>query len=224
MTDRPITSILFDLDNTLIDRSEAFERLFGHWYDTLPTPDRPPDREEFVSRMARYGIGYAPIPEIYEEMLEVWLGSFSSLDAAVEAHFAMMPAVVGLHPDTEAMLKWFRDEGVPVGVVTNGGTETQWGKLRKTGIADLVTACVVSQEFGAWKPDPAIFNHALHLIGAGAESTLFVGDNSEHDILGAIGVGMRTAWMRLGREWEIESARPDYVLNAVWEAEGLVSV
>ena len=174
--------------------------------------------------MARYGIGYAPIPEIYEEMLEVWLGSFSSLDAAVEAHFAMMPEVVGLHPNTEAMLKRFRDEGIPVGVVTNGGTETQWGKLRKTGIADLVTACVVSQEFGAWKPDPAIFNHALHLIGADAESTLFVGDNSEHDILGAIGVGMRTAWMSLDREWEIESAYPDYILNAVWEAEGLVSV
>ena len=83
---------------------------------------------------------------------------------------------------------------------------------------------VVSEEFGAWKPDPAIFNHALELIGADAESTVFVGDNSEHDILGAIGVGMRTAWMSLGREWEIESARPDYVLNAVWEAEGLVSV
>lgn len=223
-TERPITSVLFDLDNTLIDRSEAFRRLFGHWYDTLPAPDRPPDREAFVSRMARYGIGYAPIPEIYEEMLEVWLGSFPSLDAAEEAHFAMMPEVVGLHPNTETMLKGFRDKGIPVGVVTNGGTETQWGKLRKTGIADLVTACVVSQEFGSWKPDPAVFNHALHLIGADAESTLFVGDNSEHDILGAIGVGMRTAWMCLGREWEIESARPDHILNAVWEAEGLVSV
>ena len=223
MSDQPITAVLFDLDNTLIDRSEAFGRLFGHWYDTLPLPDRPPDREAFVSRMARYGIGYAPIPEIYEEMLEVWLGSFPSLDAAVEAHFAMMPEVVGLHPKTEAMLKAFRDKGVPVGVVTNGGTETQWGKLRKTGIADVVTACIVSEEFGAWKPDPAIFDHALCLIRGDAESTLFVGDNSEHDIMGAAGVGMRTAWMCLGREWEIESARPDFILNAVWEAEGLVS-
>ena len=221
---QPITAVLFDLDNTLIDRYEAFARLFGHWYDTLPTPERPPDREEFVSRMARHGIGYAPLPDIYEEMLEVWMGSFPSLDAAVEAHFDMMPEVVGLHPKTEAMLKRFRNKGVPVGVVTNGGTETQWGKLRKTGIADLVMACVVSEEFGAWKPDPAIFNHALEMIGADAEYTLFVGDNSEHDILGAIGVGMRTAWMSLGREWDIGSARPDYVLNAVWEAEGLVSV
>ena len=223
MSQVPITAVLFDLDNTLIDRSEAFERLFGHWYDTLPDTGRPPDREAFVSRMANYGIGYAPIPDIYTEMLEVWLGSFSSLDAAVEAHFAAMPEMVGLDPKTDAMLRRFRDKGVPVGVVTNGGSETQWGKLRNTGIADLVTACVVSEEFGAWKPAPAIFEHALKLIGAEAESTVFVGDNSEHDILGAIGVGMRTAWMSLGREWEIESGRPDYVLDAVWEAEDIVA-
>ena len=223
MSPRPITAVLFDLDNTLIDRHEAFARLFGHWYDTLPAPERPPDREEFVSRMANYGIGYAPIPDIYREMLELWLGSFPSLDAAVEAHFSAMPDMVGLDPKTDAMLRQFKDQGVPVGVVTNGGTETQWGKLRKTGIADLVTACVVSEEFGAWKPDPAIFEGALGLIGAEAASTVFVGDNAEHDILGAIGVGMRTAWMSLGREWQIEPERPDYALNAVWEAEDIVA-
>ena len=219
----PITAVLFDLDNTLIDRSQAFEKLFGHWYDTLPTTDRPPDRDAFVSRMANYGIGYAPIPDIYREMLGLWLGSFSSLDAAVEAHFRAMPEMVGLHPKTRAMLKRFRNKGVTVGVVTNGGTETQWGKLRKTGIADMVTACVVSEEFGVWKPDPAIFERALALIGAEAGSTVFVGDNAEHDILGATGVGMRTAWMSLGRKWEIEPERPDYVLNAVWEAEDIVA-
>lgn len=224
MSQSPITAVLFDLDNTLIDRYEAFARLFGHWYDTLPAPDRPPDREEFVSRMANYGIGYAPRPEILTDMLNVWPGSFPNLDSALEVHSELMPEVVAIDTKTRVMLERFRARGVSVGVVTNGTTETQWGKLRKTGIADLVTACVVSEEFGVWKPDPAIFEHALGLIGAEAGSTVFVGDNSEHDILGAIGVGMRTAWIRLGREWEIESSRPDFILNAVWEAEGLVSV
>ncbi len=223
MTDLPVNAVLFDLDNTLIDRSEAFARLFGHWYDTLPASNRPADRDEFVSLMARRGIGYAPMPDIYRDMLSVWPGSFPSLEAALEAHFSMMPEMAGVDSRTESMLRRFKGRNTPVGVVTNGGTEAQWGKLRKTGIAALVSACVVSEEFGAWKPDAAIFNHALGLIGADADSTLFVGDNPEHDILGAIGVGMRTAWIRLGREWEIESARPDYALNAVWEVEYLIS-
>ena len=224
MSDFPITAVLFDLDNTLIDRSEAFAKLFDHWYATLPSANRPADRQKFVERMASHAIGYAPIPDIYSDMLQIWLGSFSSLDAAVESHFRAMPDMVGLHPKTEAMLKRLRKAKVPMGVVTNGAEETQWSKLRNTGIADLVNGCVVSEQFGAWKPDPAIFNHALELIGAKAETTIFVGDNPAHDILGAIEVGMRTAWIRMGREWESESARPDYILNAVWETEPLVSI
>ena len=86
-----------------------------------------------MSRMARRGNGYEPIPDIYQDMLGGWPGSFSSLDAAVEAHSNMLPKVVALNPETEAMLKRFRSHGVPVGVVTNGGSQTQWGKLRNTG-------------------------------------------------------------------------------------------
>ena len=222
MTAHPIKSVLFDLDNTLIDRSEAFARLFEQWYQTLPSIGRPIDREEFVSWMARRGNGYEPIPDIYQDMLNDWPGSFSSLDAAVEAHFNTMPNVVGLHSKTEAMLRRFRSLGVPVGVVTNGDSKTQWGKLRNTGIAALVEACIVSEDFGTWKPDPAIFRHALELIGAEAESTLFVGDNVEHDIIGAFRMNMRTAWMSLGRAWGAKSPYPDYVVNKVWEVERLV--
>ena len=161
MTDQPIKSVLFDLDNTLIDRAMAFAQIFEHWYHRLPTTDRPQDKAEFVSRMARRGHGYEPIPYIYQDMLDEWPGCFPSLQAATQAHFDMMPKAVRLHLKTEVMLKRFRSRGVPVGVVTNGGSETQWGKLRNTGIATLAVACVVSEDVGARKPDPAIFGHAL---------------------------------------------------------------
>ena len=222
MTNRPIESVLFDLDNTLIDRSKAFARLFEHWYQILPLTGRPVDVAAFVSRMARRGNGYEPITDIYQDMLDEWPGSFSSLDAAVETHFNMMPKVVTLHPKTEAMLRRFRSNGVPVGVVTNGSSKTQWGKLRNTGIAALVEACVVSEDLGTRKPNPAIFLHAVELIGAEAESTLFVGDNVEQDIIGAFQVNMQTAWMSLGRTWEAKIPYPDYVVNEVWEVNRLV--
>lgn len=223
-SDQSIEAVLFDLDNTLIDRTLAFRRLFEHWYDTLTAPARPDDRQAFVTRMAVYGNEFVAVSEIYEDMLDVWPGSFPSLDSAVDTHFMKMPDMVGMDSRTQSMLKRFKEAGVPVGVVTNGGTVTQWGKLKKTGIADLVTACVVSEQFGIRKPDPRIFRHALERIGAAAESTLFVGDNPEDDILGAAGTGMGTAWISLGRSWEITSASPDHVLHAVWEVEDLVSV
>ena len=139
-------SVLLDLDNTLIDRSKAFACLFEHWYLTLPSNGRPADKEAFVSRVARRGNGYESISDIYQDMLGEWPGSFSILDAAVGAHFHMMPNVVTLHPKTESMLRRFRSNGIPVGVVTNGGSKVQWDKLRNTGIAALVEACVGSEE------------------------------------------------------------------------------
>ena len=222
MTNQPIKSVLFDLDNTLIDRKIAFARIFERWYQTLPATNRPPDMAEFVSRMARRGHGYEPIPDIYQDMLDEWPGCFPSLTAATQAHFGMVPKAVRLHRKTEVMIKRFRSQGLPVGVVTNGGSETQWGKLRNTGIATLATACVVSEDLGARKPDPTIFGRALELIGAEAESTLFVGDNVEEDIAGAARVNMRTAWMCLGRSWNPRFPHPDYILDAVWEVEGIV--
>ena len=222
MMDQPIKNVLFDLDNTLIDRSKAFARLFEHWYHALPTTGRPTDKEEFVSRMALRGNGYEPIPDIYQDVLEEWPGSFSSLQAAVDAHFSMLPNVVGLHPKAELMLRNFRAHGVPVGVITNGYSKVQWSKLRNTGIAALVEACVVSEDFGIRKPDPAIFHHALELIGGEAESTLFGGDSVVEDIIGAFRMKMRTAWVSLGRAWEVQFPQPDYVVNQIWEVEKLV--
>ena len=100
----------------------------------------------------------------------------------------------------------------------------QWGKVRNTGVADLVDAVVVSEEFGVNKPDQAIFNHALSLIGATPSDTLFVGDNQEADIGGADGVGMRTAWMSHGRPWKIDSYRPTHVIEHVWDVRSILGV
>ena len=125
---------------------------------------------------------------------------------------------------TETLLRDLKDAGYPVGVVTNGPTEGQWDKLQRTGVAGLVDAAVVSQEFGANKPDPSIFRHALALIGAQASETIFVGDNAVADIGGAHSVGMRTAWIRHGSEWNIAAYHPTHILDAVWEVRGVVGL
>ena len=218
-----IRAVLFDLDDTLIDRTSAFARLSRYWFNSLPARGRPASEEDFVASMMTWDKdGYAPRPEVYRRMLESWPGCFSDLGTALAVHNATLPTMVSLHPSTATMLEQLRARGTPVGVVTNGPTDLQWEKLRAASVERLVDSIVVSAEFGVNKPDPAIFRHALGLIGAGAAETLFVGDNPVNDIGGAAGVGMVTAWMRLGRTWDVDAFRPDHVLENVWEARGLV--
>ena len=80
----------------------------------------------------------------------------------------------------------------------------------------------MSEEVGVAKPDPAIFQRALGAIGAQPAETLFVGDNPVADIGGAQQLGMLTAWVHLGRDWELDAPRPDYVIGAVWELDHLL--
>ena len=224
LTSRPIRSVLFDFDDTLVDTAAALVRLDRHWYQTLASENRPGTEEEFISRM------FEPLPDpfnprdFYIRMLEIWPGCFESIDAGMASHNALMPKMVRLGARTGLMLRDLRRDGIPVGVVTNGDAEVQWNKVRNTGVSDLVDAVVVSGEFGSHKPDPAIFRHALGKIGSSATETLFVGDNPVADVAGAARVGMHTAWMRHGRSWESGHCQPDHVIDDVWEVRELLGI
>ena len=221
---QPYRAVLFDFDDTLVDTREALTRVSEHWFVTRPRENRPSTKDKFIADLQVTNSEQLSLWDFYARMLDIWPGCFESVEAALEAHSLVVPNCVSIHGRTGDLLRDLKDAGVPVGVVTNGPTEMQWAKVRNTGVADIVDAVVVSEEFGVNKPDPAIFNHALSLIGASASETLFVGDNTEADIGGASGVGMRTAWMSHGRSWEIDSYRPDYVIDNVWDVRSLLGI
>lgn len=59
------------------------------------------------------------------------------------------------------------------------------------GVAELFRDVVTSVEYGLRKPNPAIFQHTLKLLGVSAERCLYVGDNFEADYQGALSAGIR---------------------------------
>ena len=98
----------------------------------------------------------------------------------------------------------------------------QSAKIRNAGLENLVDAYVISEDAGAWKPERAIFEQALSMIDADPTTTIFVGDNPDADILGAKGLGMRTAWMHLNRQWPHAGQEPDFALDNVWDLRNII--
>ncbi len=221
---RPYRAVLFDFDDTLVDTRDALTKLCRHYYVTRPSDNRPPTEEEYIDGLQLTNSEELSLWDFYVRMLEIWPGCFESVETALEVHSLAVPDAVSIDQRTESMLVDLRAAGIPVGVVTNGPTQMQWAKVRNTGVADLVGAVVVSEEFGVNKPDPAIFRHALRLIGACPAETLFVGDNTVADIGGASGVGMQTAWMSHSRSWQIDSYSPDHVVENVWDVRPLLGI
>ncbi|MCZ8517393.1 HAD family hydrolase [Paenibacillus filicis] len=84
----------------------------------------------------------------------------------------------------------------PLLLLTNGAPDLQQEKIDSIlGLADYFDHIIISGTFGAGKPAPSIFQHAMELLGISPEEGMMVGDNLDTDIKGAGGIGMRSVWI-----------------------------
>ncbi len=91
----------------------------------------------------------------------------------------------------------------PVGILTNGFSEQQRGKLAALPeLAERAAFVVISEEVGVMKPDPRLFDHVLRHASETLETSLspadvlYVGDSYHSDVLGGTGAGWPVAWIR----------------------------
>ncbi|MDF5751214.1 HAD family hydrolase [Spongiactinospora sp. TRM90649] len=203
---------LFDLDNTLIDLDKAFGIWVGEFVDEhgldgvavewLVALDRSgyPHRGEFFTRVReRFGLSMS--------VEELW-GRYR----------ARMPYLVVCPPDVLAGLDRLRAAGWAVAIVTNGMADNQLGKIRRTGLADVVDAWALSGAEGMRKPEAGLFEIAakrceVSLDGGG----WMVGDNLTADIAGGRAAGLRTIWIDRGT-WPGVEHEADHVVSDVLEA------
>lgn len=83
----------------------------------------------------------------------------------------------------------------PVGILTNGFIETQQKKFDQFGFCQSADHLVISEEAGALKPDPAIFEHATKLTGMAAKDIFYVGDSYHSDVVGGSNFGWQVGWL-----------------------------
>lgn len=81
-------------------------------------------------------------------------------------------------------------------LLTNGAPDLQQEKVDSIpGLADYFDHIIISGTFGAGKPAPSIFIHALDLLGIIPEQAVMVGDTLKTDIKGANAVGITSVWI-----------------------------
>ena len=223
MNHPPIASVLFDLDDTLLDRTAGFESFCRELYHTSGVMSDTHTEREAVGLMLEWdALGMSSREDFFKNILGQWPGVFRDLQQAMQVFIESYPRLLVLDSQTRALLEDLQDADVPTGIVTNGGTIMQSNKIRESGLEGLVGTIVISEEAGISKPDRRIFEKALSQIQASPASTLFVGDNPEADILGAKDMGMPAAWLHNGQEWPFEQRKPDYVFDHAYEIREIV--
>src|SRR5574341_725543 len=109
-------------------------------------------------------------------------------------------AAMRLFPDTLQSLERFRQAGVPLALVTNGDAFQQRDKIERYGLGPYFTTILIEGEFGAGKPDDAVYRHVLDALGTGPEGAWMAGDHLEFDVEAPQRLGLRGVWVdRQGR-------------------------
>lgn len=96
-------------------------------------------------------------------------------------------------------------------VVTNGVSSTQRSKLSLSGLADVMDGVFISEEVGAPKPDKEYFEYCLaHVEEQDRSKIILVGDSLTSDIKGANNVGIKACWYNPKEEQRVDGYSIDY--------------
>jgi putative hydrolase of the HAD superfamily len=219
-----IAAVLFDLDETLLDRTNSlvdflvdqhrrFEKrlgsaAFGAW------------RDKFLTLDAR---GRVHKSLVYPAILASFGGDSTVADELLADYQQRCCQYARPFPGMADTLSTIRSKGLAIGIVTNGEAEFQWRHIDALSLRELVDAVLISEVEGLRKPEKALFVRAAARLNVAPTKCLFVGDNPTADILGAHAAGMKTAWFRCGMTWPTEfEGPPGAVINALSEVPKLI--
>lgn len=107
--------------------------------------------------------------------------------------------------DAEEICQWMKGK-YRLFVISNGVTETQKKRLKKSGLDKYFEQVFVSEEVGAQKPSEEFFTFVEnHIQGFDKSKALIVGDSYSSDIQGGLKYGIDTCWFLRGDMDEKES-------------------
>jgi putative hydrolase of the HAD superfamily len=110
------------------------------------------------------------------------------LTTVTESHFG--GDALHVVPDAPASLARLSERGIALGVISNWD-DTLEAILERKGLRRFFRVVIASTAVGRAKPDPRIFEYALHEIGAQAAEAWHVGDDPEADAIGATQAGLQ---------------------------------
>lgn len=109
-------------------------------------------------------------------------------------------------------------ERMTVVAVTNGFGDVQHARLDRTGLRRHLAGVVVSDEVGAAKPQPAIFDRAFAVAGDPPRHRVaIVGDSLTSDIAGGRGYGITTVWVNRHGVDHAPHPAPDHEVASITE-------
>ena len=204
-----LETFLFDLDGTLINSADDIVEAVNY---TLKQLNRKPLPKDEIIKHVGYG-GRKLMEDVLKtddnELIEKATNIFRE-------YYLSHPCVYTTpYPYIEDLLKFLKEKGKKVGVITNKYEEVSKKILDKLKLSKYIDIVIGSDTVGEKKPSAKPINFALNHLGTEAKKSILIGD-SEVDIQAGKNANSKTGLVLYGYG-KIELAKqfkPDYIFKS----------
>lgn len=199
--------VLFDADGTLFDydraEASALRRTlgeFGYSYraryaEVYGQINRELWREFEQGRISQHRLRTRRFELFFDE-----IGIVCDPERFSTRYLPHLAAGTDLIEGAIEVVRWLHGKAGMV-LITNGMPEVQRPRFASSDLSDYFTGIVISEEVGAAKPDPKIFDAAFQVMKwPRKEEVLMVGDSLTSDIDGGNSYGIDTCWFNPRRD------------------------
>ncbi len=201
-----ITTVLFDLDGTLIDSIELIRRSYAHTLYVHRGVEL--DASTWLAGLGRPLRWQFAHFTTDEREIDAMIATYRVFN--LEHHDAMVVA----YPGAVDAVRALKERGLALAIVTSKLNAGAVRGLDHAGYRDVFDVIIGVDDVVEHKPHPAPVLAALTKLGRDASSAVMVGD-SPHDLASGRAAGTRTAavsWGPFPRS-ELESSNPDVWLE-----------
>lgn len=206
--------VMFDLDGTLVD---SVPDLAAAVDQMLAQRGRLPAGIERVRRWVGNGAlvlvrralaGSIEHATVDDDEAERALSDF--LQAYSGSHNATT-----IYPGVESLLRWLRDKGVALAVVTNKPERFVAPLLAEKGLGEF-DGIIGGDTLPVKKPDPAGLRKVMADVGVNPQNSLFIGD-SRNDVLAARAAGVKIVAVTYGYNHgrPVAEENPDLLVDSL---------
>lgn len=190
-------AIIFDLDDTLLDRNQAVDNMFLILLEECYEGVKDIDKNEMLKKFKEYdkrNYGNSDKTKVLEPFFDEFPTKYRiSHNKILDFWNTNFPNSFSVNQNTINILNAIKMHA-KTAVVTNGTTQRQKSKISNTNMNDLFDIIIISDEVGFSKPDERIFELALNKLKVLPEDAVFVGDDLQKDISGCQNVNIKGIW------------------------------
>ena len=128
-------------------------------------------------------------------------------------------------PGVVDTLNQIRDQGLPMGIITDAHSRDAVMRLEKAGLLSFFCCMVTYDLVRVKKPAHEPFITALDMLQSTADEVLLVGDSPRRDIEPGKTLGFRTVYARYGDRFSDDrsSVQADYTIDSLAEFPEILS-